>query len=131
MKVLGDSPSGLQYAGMITFIVNNLNKISVFGLILLAAASVIFGDFAAKLWSTNHNNNWYAIALVGYFLSGVFYIPTLLREGLVITSILWSVLSIIGFLAIGLIIFRESVSNLQILGILLGVVSIVILTMVE
>ena len=129
--MLGDSPSGLQYTDMITFIVNNLNKISVFGLILLAAASVIFGDFAAKLWSTNHNNNWYTLALGGYFLSGVFYIPTLLREGLVITSILWSVLSIIGFLAIGLIIFRESVSNLQILGILFGVVSIVILTMVE
>jgi len=65
-----------------------LGRIPVIGLILAASASVIMGDFAAKAWSVNHKESYLFLAFAGNFLSGFFYIPTLLREGLIVTSVI-------------------------------------------
>lgn len=104
------------------------NKIPVYTLLLLSAASVITGDFFAKYWSLHRKPIFFAVALFGYFLSGLFYIPTLLREGLVLTSMIWSLLSILGFLFIGFIIFREHLSTLEIAGVILGTAALLILS---
>ncbi|MBI5421873.1 hypothetical protein HZA44_01960, partial [Candidatus Peregrinibacteria bacterium] len=56
-----------------------------------------------------------------------FYVPTLLREGLVITSIIWSLISLIGFMFAGLVIFKESLNLHQGIGVVFGLVSLVIL----
>lgn len=103
-------------------------KIPVFILIIFAAASVITGDYFAKLWSVEQRSVLWVIAVIGYFFSGFFYIPTLLREGLVVTSILWSVLSIIGFLIIGLVILKEALNGIQVVGVVFGIISLTILT---
>ena len=103
------------------------SKLPVLALILLASASVIAGDYFAKTWSIEQRPIWGILALLGYFGSGFFYLPTLLREGLVVTSILWSLISIIGFLVIGLILFNESLDMLQTVGVVFGVVSLIIL----
>ncbi len=107
------------------------SKIPVFGLILLAATSVIIGDYSAKAWSVSHSNLYLFLAFLGYFFSGFFYIPTLLREGLIITSVLWGLLSTIGFIVIGYVIFKESLSISQTIAVSLGVVSILILTIAD
>ena len=104
-----------------------LSKLPVFVLILLASTSVIAGDYFAKTWSIDQRPVWGMLALLGYFGSGFFYLPTLLREGLVITSVLWSLVSIIGFLIIGLVIFKESLDTLQMVGVGFGVVALIIL----
>ena len=107
-----------------------LNKIPVIGLIFLASVSVIIGDYAAKTWSVNHKEAYLLLAFAGYFFSAFFYIPTLLREGLIITSVLWVLLSTIGFIVIGLFIFKETLSLLQTIAVILGIISIMILTIV-
>lgn len=104
-----------------------LSKLPVFALVLLASASVIAGDYFAKTWSIEQRPVLGFLALLGYFGSGFFYLPTLLREGLVITSVLWSLVSIIGFLVIGLVIFKESLDTLQTVGVVFGVVALIIL----
>lgn len=104
-----------------------LSKLPVFALVLLASTSVIAGDYFAKTWSIEQRPLWGMFALLGYFGSGFFYLPTLLREGLVVTSVLWSLVSIIGFLVIGLVVFKESLDMVQVIGVAFGVVSLVIL----
>ena len=96
--------------------------------ILFAASSAVLGDYFGKLWSMNHRLSYYYLALLGYFFSGFFYLPTLLKKGLVITSVLWSVLAIIGFLLIGLFLFKEYLTARQILGVVLGVFSLLLLS---
>lgn len=103
------------------------SKLPVAVLLLMSAASVVTGDYFAKLWSTNQRPLFLVVALLGYFGSGFFYTPTLLREGLVVTSVLWSVLSIVGFLIIGLVIFKESLTTIESIGVASGVVSLLIL----
>jgi len=108
-----------------------LPSLPVYVLLLLSSIGVITGDYFAKLWSTNTKTIFLILAFVGYFVSAFFYIPTLLREGLIITSVIWSLISIAGFLAIGFLIFKESLNCLQVVGICLGIISLVILTIAE
>ncbi|MEI6057924.1 MAG: hypothetical protein WCQ60_03055 [bacterium] len=107
------------------------NKIPVLGLIVLAALSVITGDYAAKAWSVHHKSSYFLLALAGYFFSGFFYIPTLMRDGLIVTSVTWVLLSTIGFLVIGLLIFKETLSVAQAIAVVLGIVSVIILTIFD
>jgi multidrug transporter EmrE-like cation transporter len=99
-------------------------------LILMAAVSVIVGDYAAKAWSFSHGQReWYLLlAFAGYFFSGFFYVPSLLREGLIITSVLWVLLSAVRFLVIGIVIFKETLSLTQTVGVILGIISVLLLT---
>lgn len=46
-------------------------------------------------------------------------------------SVLWGVLSAIGFLIIGLFVFEESLSPVQMIAVGLGIVSLFILTVFE
>jgi multidrug transporter EmrE-like cation transporter len=108
---------------------NITSSIPVFALILLSATGVITGDYFAKSWSENHQSWRFALSLVGYLCSGIFYIPTLLRDQLVVTSIMWSFLSILGFLVIGIIIFHETFDHLQIAGIIFGVLSLLLFSL--
>ena len=108
-----------------------LPSLPVYVLLILSSIGVITGDYFAKLWSTNTKVVFLILAFAGYFTSSFFYIPSLLREGLVITSIIWSLLAIVGFLVIGFVVFKESLNTLQMIGVCLGVISLVILTIAE
>ena len=87
------------------------------------------GDYFAKYWSTTQKHPFYYIALITYFCSGFFYIPTLLKQGLVITSLIWSLLTIVGFTVIGIIIFKEHLTITQTIGLVLGIVALIILNL--
>ncbi len=108
---------------------NIFSKIPVWVLLCLAAISVVTGDVLAKYWSTNTKSVFYFAGLIAYAFSGFFYIPTLLREGLVATSVIWSILSVIGFLVVGILLFKETLTPLQIVGVILGIIALVILTL--
>lgn len=81
-----------------------------------------------KLWSVNHKNSFFLLAIFGYLWSGFFYLPALLKKGLVISSVIWSVVYIIGFLVIGLLIFKEPLNVRQIIGIVFGVAAVLLLS---
>jgi|GEM_PF-850164 len=104
-----------------------MSKVPVGALLMLSAASVISGDYFAKLWSVNRSGTLLALALVAYACSGIFYTPTLIKNGLVVTSLIWSLVSTIGFLVIGFAIFKENLTFAQSVGVAFGVVSLLIL----
>jgi small multidrug resistance pump len=109
-------------------ILSVLTKLPTWALIALAACAVVVGDIAAKTWSVSRGEAWYWAALVAYACSGLFYVPTLLRDGLVVTSVLWTIGSIVGFLFVGLVLFKETLSSLQMLGVAFGIISVLLLS---
>ena len=56
------------------WIIEFFAKVPVWTLISLTAISVILGDLMGKLWSENPRPSLYTVALICYFLSGVFYL---------------------------------------------------------
>ena len=109
------------------FLLDIFSKVPVTVLLLISALFVIAGDFFAKYWSVHRGWLLFVIAFITYSLSGFFYIPTLLREGLVVTALMWTLLATIGFVLIGLLIFKESLTPLQIIGVITGIISLMIL----
>ncbi len=113
---------------VVSVVVAALNRLPVLGLIGLAATSVLIGDVLAKFWSIHQRPILLVGALIAYAGSGFFYTPTLLRSGLVITSLIWVLASTTGFLVIGIIFFHETLSLPQMVGVLFGLIALVLLT---
>ena len=111
------------------FIIEFFGKIPVWILIALAAASVIAGDIFAKYWSQNRRLSFFILTLILYAGSGLWYTPTLLRKGLIVTSIAWTITATVGFLIVGMIMFKEHLTGLQIVGTVLGTVAIILLSL--
>ena len=100
-------------------------------LILLFAVSAFFvggGDYLAKKWSLEPGWGSCAGALGCYFVSSFFYLMTLTRKGLVVSCVIWSIASIIAFLFVGLIVFHEPLSGVQLTGVILGIISLLVLS---
>lgn len=104
-----------------------LSKFPIIILITLAALTTVAGDYFGKLRSVNLSPWAFWAGFILYAVTAFFYFPTLLREGLIVTAILWTVLSTVGFFLVGYYIFGEELSTLQWLGVGFGVVAIFLL----
>jgi multidrug transporter EmrE-like cation transporter len=100
-------------------------------MILLSGLCVVLGDIFGKIWSENLNKNFFLLSILFYGLSSVFYMPALLKEGLTITSVIWSLISILGFLIVGILIFHEKLTPVQIIAVVLGMISLVLFSFSE
>jgi multidrug transporter EmrE-like cation transporter len=101
-------------------------------LILLFTVSAFFvgvGDYLAKKWSLEPGWSFCAGALACYFFSSLFYLLTLTRKGLVVSCVIWSISSIVAFLFVGLVIFHETLSGMQLIGVILGTISLILLSL--
>lgn len=109
-------------------LLNLFNKIPILVLLILSGIFVTMGDYFAKSWSQEQKTLALIGALIGYGGSTFFYIPTLLRAGLVYTAIIWDIISVFGFLFVGFVLFKETYTTMQLVGIALGVVSLILLS---
>ena len=101
-------------------------------LILLFAVSAILvgaGDYLAKKWSLEPGWGLFSGSLGCYLVSAGFYMLTLTRKGLVVSCIIWSIASIVAFLFVGLVVFHETLSGLQLIGVILGTISLIMLSL--
>jgi multidrug transporter EmrE-like cation transporter len=101
------------------------NELSLWSTLLIAAFATIIGDLFAKYWSLHRKPTLLGLALLGYFIGSVFYIPSLLREGLVVTSIIWTLVATLGFILLGLLLFKEHLVPLQYVGVTLGTLALI------
>lgn len=118
-----------KFHNMLKYWISIAQKIPLLVLILISASSVVLGDYFAKSWSVSQRGWLFGGAFIAYGLSSIFYVPTLMREGLVVTSLLWTITATAGFLIIGLVLFREQLTMGQWIGIGFGVTALVILSL--
>jgi multidrug transporter EmrE-like cation transporter len=110
---------------------NILSLFQTWPVIVFYGTSLVFvlmGDYFAKAWSIEHSILNFTLASLGYFLSGAVYLPILLRQSLVVSATIWMILNIVGFVVIGMILYKESVNLWQAIGIGFGIISIVFLS---
>ncbi len=103
------------------------SKIPVLALLVISATFTITGDVFAKYWSLNTRPLFFLLGVLFYSAGTIPFIPTLLREGLVVTAMIWSLISILGFIAVGIIIFKETLTTYQTIGAFLGIIALVLL----
>lgn len=99
--------------------------------ILPLALLIVFemiADVFAKSWSVK-NIHWYAvISLLAYLVANSFWLFALKNgSGLGRGAVIFSVISAIIAIGLGFLLYKEPVTKLQLIGCLLGLVSIVLL----
>lgn len=113
------------------FLAAILLKVPIIVLLLISACFVALGDFFAKSWSINQKNLFYLLSFFSYGVVAIFYLPTLLKESLVVTTVIYSIFIILVSIFVGMIIFGETLSSAKLAGVALGIISLVILNLAK
>lgn len=102
-------------------------KIIFFGLITIAVLLEVAGDVLFKKWALGNRNTLLILGLLIYFIGTVFWAVSLKYEFLSKAISVFTILNLILVVLVGVIIFKEDVTLINKIGILLGIISVVLI----
>jgi len=107
----------------------NLSSINYIVWLVLSAVFFAIGEFLSKKFALNPNTTLVIIILLTYSVGVLFWLPAILQKNqLSIVGTMWSVLSLLTTVLIGVLIFKENLSLTGIIGIVFAVISIILLS---
>lgn len=104
-------------------------QIAFFSLITLAVAFEVFADILLKKWIIESNTTLFAIAMVLYVISVIFWAYSLKYQMLSKAITIFAVVNLIVIVLVGVIFFKESLNTTNIIGIILGILSVVLISL--
>ncbi len=105
---------------------------SLYVFIWLFISMVCFGlgEYFSKQLATSLNTKTVIQVLVSYFLATLAWIPAIHRYNVIsVVGVIWSVLSILITVILGLIVFKEPVTTFKVVGIILAILSVIFLSL--
>jgi len=88
------------------------------------------GEFLSKKFALNPGWSLFAFIIVVDVISVTAWLPAIFEKNhLSTTGVVWSVVSLIMTALVGLLVFDEKLSSVQIVGIFLGLVSVALLSL--
>jgi multidrug transporter EmrE-like cation transporter len=96
--------------------------------VILAAMISVVGDLFGKMWATGKGTWYYFAALAAWTLGSIVYLPVLAKQGLIVATLLWCIINVLGFVFLGVVLFKETLTPLQWTGVILGVVGMALLS---
>lgn len=96
--------------------------------LVLSALFFAIGEFWSKKFALNPKLSYVILVLIIYSLGTLAWLPAILQKNsLSIAGAIWSVLSLLATVLIGVLIFKESLSTMGITGIIVALIAIVLL----
>lgn len=97
--------------------------------LVLSAMFFAGGEFLSKKFALNPKLSLVALVLLAYILGTLAWLPAILQKNqLSIVGAIWSVMSLLATVLIGMLIFSEKLSILGIFGIIMALGAIVLLS---
>jgi multidrug transporter EmrE-like cation transporter len=103
-------------------------KLTFYILIIGVTVFEILADFLFKKWTLMNNRLFLAFGILSYLVSTVIWAFSLREESLSKAIAMFTILSLILIVLMGVFVFNEHLSGWNILGIALGVVSIILIS---
>ena len=99
------------------------------GLILISigAAIEVFADIAFKLWNDRNEIHLIIIGVILYLTGTAFWVASLKYESFTKSGTVFLLLNIILLTMTGLLLFKDNLSNINRLGILIGILSVIMI----
>ena len=95
-----------------------------------SGAFFAIGEFLSKKYVMSPHLSLLLLLVSMYVIGALLWLPALMQQkDLSLTGTLWSVISLCMTVAIGVLLFHESLNTLRIVGMAFAIISIVILTM--
>ena len=101
-------------------------KLSFFSLIFLSVALEVVGDVLFKKWSIENKSMLLFTGLLIYFIGTTFWAVSLKYEYLSKAITVFTVLNLVAVALAGVIMFKEDLSLINKLGIIVGVISVIL-----
>ena len=101
-------------------------KLVFFSLLFLAIALEVVGDIFLKKWSLGGKSVLMAIGFMLYVVASLFWAFSLKYEYLSKAISIFTVLNLICVVLVGVLMFEEKLSLVNIIGMVLGLVSVVL-----
>lgn len=102
-------------------------KLIFLGLIALAVALEVIGDVLFKKWSIDSKNVLLIFGLFIYFIGTIFWAISLKYEYLSKAISIFTVLNLIIIALVGVLYFKEDLSLINKIGIVLGISSVILI----
>ncbi len=98
-------------------------------IILIALSGIILtgGDLLMKTWVANGKQAFYFIGLIIYLIGLIFLAQSFKYKNIAIASLLVILFNVITLLFVSWLFYKETLSSIQLFGVLLGIVTVVIL----
>lgn len=97
--------------------------------LVISALFFAIGEFLSKKFAFNPKFFYVIMIVIIYSFSTLAWLPAILQKNsLSITGTIWSVLSLLVTILIGVLIFGERLSIIGIIGIIMAVIAIVLLS---
>lgn len=107
-----------------------MNYYRLIGMYLLSMLCYGSGEYVSKKYSLAPSMMLYAAAVILYGLTGAAWLPVIKEvKSLSILGTVWNVSYFVITLFLGLVIFKEQLNMVQVVGVIFGCISIFILAM--
>jgi multidrug transporter EmrE-like cation transporter len=101
----------------------------VFILVLIAMVFYGFGEYFSKMFANTSLPRFVFLSLISYLFTAACWLPAIKKfNSLSVLGTIWNVSYVIITLSIGRFVFHEPLTILQIIGIILGFIAIVLLS---
>jgi multidrug transporter EmrE-like cation transporter len=98
--------------------------------LIISALFFAIGEFLSKKFALSPKITYIIFILITYSLGTLAWLPAILQKNqLSIVGTIWSVMSLIATIAIGVIIFNEGLSAIGVIGIIVAFISIILLSL--
>lgn len=111
----------------------NMNFILSINYIIWLVASALFfafGEYMSKKFALNPGWKYVVYMVIIYSFGVLAWLPAIMqKKQLSITGVIWSVMSLLATFLIGVLIFKEKLSLVGILGVIFALAAIVLLSL--
>jgi multidrug transporter EmrE-like cation transporter len=98
--------------------------------LIISAVFFAFGEFLSKKFALAPSVGYVILILFIYSLGALAWLPAIFeKKELSIVGAIWSVLSLLATVLIGVLIFDEKLNVIAITGIILGIIAVALLSM--
>jgi multidrug transporter EmrE-like cation transporter len=108
---------------------NIIYSIPAFAWLLLSVVFFAVGEYFSKKFALEPSLKFVLLILSAYILGTLAWLPAILQKNqLSVTGTIWSVLSVLATIGIGIFIFKEQLNLWQTIGIILAIIAVWLLS---
>lgn len=101
-------------------------------LLIILVILEILSVSSLKYWSVEKNNIFLYLGILGYLSVGILFAYILYtHSNMTVINALWQVLNIILVSTVGILIYKEKLTNLQYIGIIFAIIATIIFSISE
>lgn len=97
--------------------------------LLLSGVFFAIGEFLSKKFALSPKLGLFMILILTSALGMVTWLPAIMQKNqLSVVGVMWSVLSLVITILIGVLIFNEKLTQINLLGMFLGIIAVILLS---